>query len=189
MGVSRVKNFPTRAPVGMLLGAVLGFLSIVPVFVIWHHYEPPLERFYFPQYVGSTLAQTPIGTVISFFNSRRNTRTYFVLVQGGMPVTSATGLAPGGHISVRFVKTTPHIFSIWLQNQIYAGREFREVLQTPLALWTGIGLSLLLSGLILDFQRRKRAREGVPLRGPDLMTRRAFNRATKGDGFKLHVFD
>jgi hypothetical protein len=173
----------------MLLGAVLGFLSIVPVFVIWRRYEPRLERFYFPQYVGSTLAQTPIGTVTSFFNSRHNTRTYFVLVQSGKPLTSVTGLAPAGHISVRFVKTTPHIFNIWLQNQIYAGREFRKVLRTPLALSTGIGLSLFLAGVILDFQRRKRAREGVPLRGPDLMTRRAFNRATKGDGFKLHVFD
>src|SRR5205823_4016827 len=102
--------------------------------------------------------------------------------------TSATGFAPG-HTSVRFVKTTPHIFSIWLQNQVYAGREFREVLQTPLALWTGIGLSLFLSGLILDFQRRKRAREGVQLRGPDLLSHREFNRVTKGDGFTLHVHE
>src|SRR2546423_13690633 len=117
-----MKRFPACAPVGMLLGAALGLFSTVPVFAVWHRCEPPLERFYFPQYIGSALAQTPIGTVISFFNSRRNTRTYFVLVQSGKPVTSATGLALAGHISVRFVTTTPHIFSIWLQNQIYAGR-------------------------------------------------------------------
>ena len=184
-----MKNFPTRAPVGMLLGAVLGLISIIPVFAIWHRYQPPLERFYFPQYIGSTLAQTPIGTVNSFFHSRRTTRTYFVLMQAGRPVTSTAGLNPAGHVSVRFVATTPRIFGAWLRTQIYGGREFREVLQMPIALSIAIYFGLLFSGLSYDCVRRKRAREGVPLRGPDLMTRRAFNRATKGDGFTLHVFN
>jgi hypothetical protein len=184
-----VKNFPTRAPVGMLLGAVLGLLSTVPIFAVWHRYQPALERFYFPQYVGSTLAQTPVGSVISFFHSRPSTRTYSVLMQRGKPVTSTTGLQPARHGSVRFVSTTPRIFSLWLQNQVYSGREFREVVEAPLALWAGIALTLFLCGLAFDFQRRKRAREGVALRGPDLMTRRAFNRTTKGNGFTLHVLD
>jgi hypothetical protein len=189
MEVSKVKNFPTRAPVGMLLGAVLGFASIAPVFAIWHRSQLPLERFYFPQYVGSALAQTPIGTMISFFNSPRNTRTYVVLMQSGKPVTSAAGLNPAYHVSVRLVSTTPRVFSLWLQNQIYQGRDFREVLQASLAVWAGIGLSLFVCGLAFDFQRRKQAREGVQLRGPDLLARRDFNRATKGDGFTLHVRD
>lgn len=184
-----MRNFPTRAPIGMLLGSVLGFFSIVPVFAIWHHCQPSLEGFYLPQYVGSTLAQTPVGTVISFFNSRRNARTYFVLMQGGKPVTGSAALDPARRVSVRFVRTTPRIFSLWLQNQIYAGREFREVLQVPLAFWAAVGLALFLSGLGYDFQRRKRAREGVPLRGPDLMTWRQFNQATNGDGFTLHVHE
>ena len=184
-----MKNFPTRAPVGLLLGAVLGLISIVPVFAVWHHYQPPLERFYFPQYIGSTLAQTPIGTVISFFGSRRNTRTYFVLMQSGRPVTNAAGLDPARHLSIRFVETTPRIFGAWLRVQIYGGREFRQVLQLPIAISIALYFSFVFAGLAYDCVRRKRAREGVPLRGPDLMTRRAFNRATKGDGFTLHVFD
>lgn len=184
-----MKNFPTRAPVGMLLGAVLGLVSVVPIFAIWHHYQPLIERFYFPQYIGSTLAQSPIGTVVSFFHSQRNTRTYFVLMQGGRPVTNAAGFDPARHTSVRFVETTPRIFGAWLRTQIYGGRRFRELLQMPIALSIAIYFGLLLSGLSYDCVRRKRAREGVPLRGPDLMTRRAFNRATKGDGFTLHVFN
>src|SRR6185437_16318251 len=115
---SRVKNFPTRAPVGMLFGSVLGLVSIIPIFAIWHRYQPALERFYFPHYIGSALAQTPVGTVISFFHSRPSTRTYFVLIQGGKPVTSTKGLDPARHVSVRFVSTTPRIFSLWLQNQV-----------------------------------------------------------------------
>jgi hypothetical protein len=184
-----MKNFPTRAPVGLLLGAVLGLVSIVPVFAVWHHYQPPFERFYFPQYIGSALAQTPIGTLTSFFHSRRNTRTYFVLMQGGRPVTNAAVLDPARPVSIRFVETTPRIFGAWLQHQIYGGRAFREVLQLPIALSIALYFSLVLAGLAYDCVRRKRAREGVALRGPDLMTRGAFNRATKGDGFTLHVFD
>lgn len=184
-----MKNFPTRAPVGMLFGSVLGLVSIIPIFAIWHRYQPALERFYFPQYIGSALAQTPVGTVISFFHSRPSTRTYFVLIQGGKPVTSTKGLDPARHVSVRFVSTTPRIFSLWLQNQVYSGRDFREIVEAPLVLWIGVALTLFLCGLTLDFQRRKRAREGVALRGPELMTRRAFNRTTKGDGFTLHVHE
>jgi hypothetical protein len=108
-------------------------------------------------------------------------------MQGGRPVTSAAGFDPARRVSVRFVETAPRIFGAWLQAQIYGGREFREVLQMPIALSIGIYFSLFLSGLSYDCVRRKRAREGVPLRGPDLMTRHAFNRATKGDGFTLHV--
>jgi hypothetical protein len=184
-----MKNFPTRAPVGMLLGAVLGFFSIVPVFAAWRHYRPPLERFYLPQYIGSTLAQTPVGTIVSFFRSRKNTRTCFVVMQDGKPVTAGRNLDPGRAVSGRLVETTPRIFGLWLRQQVYAGRSFPDVLRPPIALWIGIAWSFVVAGLVYDFIRRKRAREGVPLRGPELMTRRAFNRSTKGDGFTLHVFD
>jgi hypothetical protein len=40
---------------------------------------------------------------------------------------------------------------------------------------------------VLDFQRRKRAREGQQLRGGELLSVDQFNRTTKGDGFALYV--
>ena len=73
--------------------------------------------------------------------------------------------------------------------QIYRGNTALELLRTPLLFWASIALSLFLGGLVWDFRRRKQAREGVPLRGPDLLSRRDFNRVTKGDGFTLHVYD
>jgi len=182
-------NFPTRAPVGMLLGTVLGLFSVIPIFAVWHHFQPPLERFYWPQYLGSTLAQTPVGSVISFFHSRRKTRTYFVLLQKGRPVSSSIRIDPAPPVSVRSIETTPRIFGSWLRMQIYGGHNVLELLRTPLLFWTSIALSLVLCGLVSDFRRRKRAREGVPLRGPELLSRRDFNRVTKGDGFTLHVYD
>jgi hypothetical protein len=184
-----MKNFPTRAPVGMLLGSVLGVLSMVPIGVVCRHYQPPLERFYFPQYLGSTLAQTPIGTVISFLHARRTTRSYFVFLQDGRPVTSPACFDPARHISVRFVETTPRIFATWLQQQIYGGHSFRNIVRLPIVLSLAMFFSFFLAGVVYDGLRRKRAREGVTLRGPDLMTRRAFNRITKGKGFTLHVHE
>jgi hypothetical protein len=184
-----MKNFPSRAPLGMILGTVLGLFSIAPISILWHRSLPPVERFYLPQFIGSTLAQTPIGTIVSFFHGRRTARTYFVLMQSDRPVTRAGGLDSTRHLTVRFVETTPHIFGTWLQTQIYSGRELRELLQVPIALWVAAYFTLFFFGLSVDFARRKRAREGVALRGPELLSRRNFNRATKGDGFKLDVLD
>jgi hypothetical protein len=42
-------------------------------------------------------------------------------------------------------------------------------------------------GALLDFRRRKRAREGMQLRGGEMLTVEEFNRVTKGDGFGLYV--
>jgi hypothetical protein len=184
-----MKNFPTRAPVGMLLGCFFGLSSVGPIFAVWHRFEPPLERFYWPQYLGSTLAQTPVGTLVSFFHSRQKTRTYFVLLQSGRPVTRAMGIDPARPLAVRPVETVPRIFSTWLRTQVYGGHTLAELLRPPLLLWTAFLLCLFLCGLVWDFRRRKQAREGVPLRGPELLSRRDFNRVTKGDGFTLHVYD
>jgi hypothetical protein len=184
-----MKNFPTRAPIGMLLGGILGLFSIVPVLAVWQRFAPPLDRFYWPQYLGSTLAQTKVGTVLSFFQSRQRTRIYFVLLQNGRPVTRANSMDPARYPSVRFVETTPLIFSTWLRMQIYGGRNLSELFGPPLLLWAAFVLCLFLCGLVWDFQRRRRAREGVPLRGPELLSRRDFNRVNKGDGFTLHVHD
>jgi hypothetical protein len=184
-----MKNFPTRAPVGMLLGTIFGLFSIVPIFAVWQRVEPPLERSYLPQYLGSTLAQTPIGTVLSFFHSRQKVRTYFVLLQNGRPVTSAIRIDPARPLTARPIETTPRIFGSWLRTQIYGGHTVAELLRTPPLFWASIALSLFLGGLVWDFRRRRRAREGVPLRGPELLSRRDFNRVTQGDGFTLYVYD
>jgi hypothetical protein len=50
-------------------------------------------------------------------------------------------------------------------------------------------LPMLTLGTVLDFRRRKRAREGLQLRGGEMLTVDEFNRVTKGDGFGLYVKD
>jgi hypothetical protein len=61
------------------------------------------------------------------------------------------------------------------------------LLATPLAAW-GVAAAFVFGlGAVLDFYRRKRAREGIQLRGSALITVEQFNRATRGDGFALYV--
>jgi hypothetical protein len=82
---------------------------------------------------------------------------------------------------------TPRDFHTWLRAVVYDGREVPRLLATPLACWSLAAVSLFGLGAVLDFYRRKRAREGIQLRGGVLMTVAQFNRATRGDGFALYV--
>jgi hypothetical protein len=108
-------------------------------------------------------------------------------MQSGHPL-SAAGPETGSPISVYVLHTkSPGDFHTWLRTRIYAGREVRQLLATPLTAWCGVCILSLGLGIIVDFRRRKRAREGMKLRGGDLMSVKQFNRATKGDGFALYV--
>ncbi len=176
-------NFPPRAPIALIAGGVAGLLLVVPVFAIWLHFLPVFEHFYFSEYVTSDIAQSPIGAVTSFF--RRAKYPTYVVMQGGAPVSAA---GPG-QMSVRFITAPPRFFHDWLRNSIYQGRELGEVLRTPLTIWIALALGIVGWGAFFDFRRRQKTREGLKLRGPDLMTRKEFNQATKGDGFALYVRD
>src|SRR5260370_34677946 len=111
-------NFPTRAPVGLLLGAVLGFFLVIQIVAIWHFCQLPIEKFYFGESLSSYLSQTPVGTIAAFFkHSRRH--EYYVLVQNGHALL-ATGSETGSAISVRVIHTnTPRDFHTWLCTAVY----------------------------------------------------------------------
>jgi hypothetical protein len=179
-------NFPARAPIGLFLGAVLGFFLVIPIVAVWYFCQPPIEKFYFGEYLASYLSQTPVGTIAGFFkHSRRH--EYYVLAQDGH-LLSAAGSETGSAISVRVIHTnTPRDFHTWLRTAVYDAREVPHVFAVPLAAW-GVAAAFVFGlGAVLDFYRRKRAREGVQLRGGVLMTVAQFNRATRGDGFALYV--
>jgi hypothetical protein len=181
-------NFPSRAPFGMLLGFVIGLLSIVPILGVSYSRQRSVQKFYFDEYVASYLSQTPIGAVAAFFRQSQG-HLYYALIQNGHLVSSR-GPAPGAAISVQVLRTTPpDQFHSWLRTNIYDGRDLFQLLATPFILWLIAVVFLLGLGSLLDFQRRKRARNGLKLRGPDLMTRAQFNHVTKGDGLTIYVKD
>jgi hypothetical protein len=179
-------NFPTRAPVGLISGALLGVLSLVPILAAWHFCQLPVQKFYFGQYVASYLSETPIGTIAAFMkHSRRH--DYYVLMQNGHAL-SIPGPEASSAISVHILHTnTTRDFHTWLRARVYEGLELPQLLGTPLAAWCVAAMLTLALGAALDLYRRKRAREGTQLRGGALMTVDQFNRATRGDGFALYV--
>jgi hypothetical protein len=178
-------NFPSRAPVGLITGSLSAVLCLLPVLAVWHLSQTPVRQFYFSQYVLSFLSQTALGTVAAFFRHSHG-HNYHVLVQNGHLVSSA--LDPRFRLSVRAVHfDRPEIFHTWVRDHIYGRRELLDLLRVPLTVWCSAAIVLFGWGVVLDFRRRKRAREGQQLRGGELLTVDQFNRATKGDGFALYV--
>jgi hypothetical protein len=143
------KNFPTRAPVGLIFGSLLAVFSVMPVIAVCYHTRPAIERFYFGEYVSANLSQTPVGTVASFFHKSPK-RGYFLLEQNGKPVVTGDSIA-ASHLFVRVVSVAPAFFSGWLQQYVYGGRDLQEILHQPVAIWIGIALSVLILELSIDF--------------------------------------
>jgi hypothetical protein len=178
-------NFPTRAPVGLIAGFLLGVFSILPILVVWQRIQPPVQRFYLGQYVVTYLSATPIGTVAAFFKGS-NEHTYHVLAQNGHLVSGAVaGTRP---LTVHVVHGgDPAAFHAWLRTQTYGGREVPDLVRGPIGIWSFVAVGMFGVGALLDFRRRKRAREGMQLRGGEMLTVDEFNYVTKGDGFGLYV--
>jgi hypothetical protein len=178
-------NFPSRAPIGLITGFLAAALSFLPMLAPWNFLQSPVRKFYFGQYVASFLSQTRVESVAAFFRHSHG-HTYYELFQNGYLVSGA----PNPHLAVsvraiQFEDAAP--FHAWLRDHIYNGRELPELLQVPLMIWCCLAPLLIGLGVALDFQRRKRAREGQLLRGGELLSVAEFNRTTNGDGFALYV--
>jgi hypothetical protein len=180
-------NFPTRAPIGLIFGCLLAVLVGFPIVAVWYRALPPLDRFYLGEYISMSISQTSVGTVASFFH-KSPTRSYYLLEQNGKPLVPGRP-ASGDPLFVRLISAKPSGLHDWLRSNIYRGYELHAILRTPLLVWLLVALFLLAAGFAIDFRRRKQAREGIKLRGPELMTRAEFNRATKGDGLTIYVQD
>ena len=178
-------NFPSRAPVGLITGSLSAVFCLLPILAVWQLLQTPLRKFYFSQYALSFLSQTAVGSVAAFFRHSHG-HIYHVLVQKGHLVSGVPDPRFAFAVrAVRFDSAAP--FHSWVRDHIYGGRELPDLLRVPLTVWCCLASVLFGWGIVLDFQRRKRAREGQQLRGGELLTVDQFNRATKGDGFALYV--
>jgi hypothetical protein len=179
-------NFPLRAPVGLIGGGLLALISFVPILAGWQALQPPVQRFYLGQYVVTYLSATPVGTVAAFFKGSKE-HTYHVLGQNGHLVYRSVPAA-AGPVSVHIMQGwQPSAFHAWLRAGVYGGRETPDLFRVPLGIWCFTAIFVFGLGAVLDFRRRKRAREGEQLRGGEMLTVDEFNRVTKGDGFGLYV--
>lgn len=80
-------------------------------------------------------------------------------------------------------------FAQWLRAVIYHGATPGDLIALPVIVWASIAAVLLITGTIFDFRRRRKAREGEQLRGPESMTVVQFNRTIprKEKGFALRT--
>jgi hypothetical protein len=175
--------FPARVPIGLLLGAVLALGSGLASFGAWRHVQPTLEAFYLRQYVTSGL-----GAKVQAVAKRSSPKPFFLVTVNGFPATPDTiRTAPRHAVSGRYVFVPPAWFHTQLRNTVYSGRSAVQLVKPVFFAWGALSLLSLAGGLAYDFRRRKRAREGDPLRGPRRMTWRQYNRAKKGDGLVIRL--
>ena len=186
--------FPARAPIGLLLGVILAFASCVLSFGLWWHSQGPLETFYLPQYAATGIISN-LQTVTRRITPKRffpapapTPKSFFVITVHGLPATPRIiQTASRQAVSGRRILAPAMSFHAWLRDAIYSGRSVLQLLEPPLFGWGVLTLLSLTGGLAYDFRRRKRAREGDPLRGPELITPRQFNRSKKGDGLAIRL--
>lgn len=177
-------QFPTRVPVGFLVGACLTLAAAPVTYKTWRHFQSPLESFYLGTYLKASVM--PSRTLLS---GRPLLHRFYIVTINGHDATPATLLSTMAGLSGRFVDVQPSVFAQWLRAAIYHGETPSDLVAVPLFIWASVAAVLLVSGAIFDFRRRRRAREGEQLRGPESMTVAKFNRTIprKETGFALRT--
>jgi hypothetical protein len=170
-------TWPRRFPVyrfgALVLALVCGALLIRARVL----FAAPLERFYLRTYAVQTfLPQLPA------IGRRSAAAVVPVAFAGRNPATDALLARSHAPLSVRLMTLERSGFQEWLKANIYHSQTLTGFFRWPLA---GFGVCLLFfgaCGAVLDRSHNREARNGKLLRGPRLVSRRQFNRETRGDG-------
>ncbi len=164
-------------PIGVFLSLLIAVVLAFVAYQSWQLRLPPLKRWYLPVYAKQTVFP-------SFGHDRA--RVYRALWIGrGLAIPETLAHAPRGTVEVRSLQALPGSFERWLRHWIYQDQSFYELLERPFIVWACSAFVLLLCGGFVDTKRREAFFAGRKLRGPDLLTRFAFNRRVKGDGLQL----
>jgi Domain of Unknown Function (DUF1259)/Type IV secretion-system coupling protein DNA-binding domain len=176
-------RWPHRFPVFRFLGLGAALLCGFLFIRLWVRSAPPLESFYFPTYV-----QTTLFADLPTLPSRHGNGSLFDVVFVGPYLANEQLLEhPKGPVRVRRVALKPPVFGVWLHRYIYHNRSLATVLRWPLA---GFGICLIWfigAGAFLDRSHNKEARNGRLLRGPGLISRWRFNTRTRGNGLRFRL--
>jgi hypothetical protein len=172
-------RLPSRFPAATCAMLLIWALGSVGILALWHHRLSPLEVFYLPTYAKSVLPEIHMtrGT---------HPQRYMVAYAGYVMATDETlAVAQPGQVSVKPVTLTKRWMDWWLQRGIYHDDTFPQLLIVP-AIASGLWLLFCLwIAVPIDLERRRKRREGVLLRGPELLTVKQFNRRVKGDGLEF----
>jgi hypothetical protein len=187
------QTFPSRIPIGLLLGGMAAVLSLVPTFAVFRSQLEPVQAHYLKTYL--RLSVTPHRQAAKPQKFRLLVRANGTSAPpSACEVTTKLLLpSPTGNLSRELVETAlrcsmetpPAEMKTWLRGAVYSGQSCSELLQSPLMIWGGVAFLCLAIGGACDVWRKRRARLGVQLRGPELLSRWKFNRTVQGDGFPI----
>ena len=191
--------FPRRNPPYKILSFVLWLFSVPAMLWLWFCFAPIPRGFYLSPASHFTYERLLLPR-FSFPGRSPKPEQGFVLVwncHGGLCLVTPASVAARQPIEAMTLENFLQKFHIadgqvrrMLDDQVYGGSLFAAMFW-PVALTPTLLVLLFGTGVYLDVQSKKKSREGEVLRGPSVMTVKAFNRTTrergKVEGFVLKV--
>lgn len=150
-------RWPNQFPQYVLMFTALALLGGYFAFAMWFR-SHPMQRFYLTTYLkGSVYAgSTPAQTPV---------------------------LLPDGR--VRIMTVAPDAFHAFLVTNVYGTPRPMRAFRWPLGETGALLFVGLMIGSVMDRRRARGSRDGRLLRGPKVVSWRAFNRVVKGDGLRI----
>ena len=197
--------WPSRRPV-FSLGWFVVTLALTGAF-LWLTFArafSPFQQFYLPVYLKSAITETFRSEgkyrVLLIADSKK--RIYYARAQDVMSGSTAqsnakplplalsnSARAAGMVYLFRSAPTTYNSRSLhnWLRLQVYGGQSPLPIFKWPIIAGILVFILPLPYWIGRDIQRRKQIKYGRRLRGPILVSPRAFNRLVRGDGVGFNV--
>src|SRR5579863_5669160 len=99
-------QFPTRVPVGLVIGACLTLAAAPVTYKTWRHFQSPLESFYLGTYLKASVM--PGKTLLS---GRPLLHRFYIVTVNGHDATPGTLPPTMADLSGRFVDVQPSVFA------------------------------------------------------------------------------
>lgn len=169
--------FPTRFPLYTYLAVALSMVVACGSFFVWKRFASPLQVFY----LSSASHYLYLTTGLPHFGLKPD---HFAVFTDGDNLAAKN--SPLDRVRCVAIVTTAKTLHDALARQVYDGG-LDVALRWPLRTTGVFCVFALCAGVTLDGARRRSLREGVLLRGPKLISPRAYNRRSKGDGIRIEL--
>lgn len=170
-------RLPARPPAGILCALLLALLLSFSLFQYWKSSLSTLQQFYLLTYLKPRIS---VGNKPSF-------QTVALVFIGPRLATDASLTHAPGIATVRLMNVDRNTITAWMQRNVYDGSTPLQMLSMPgMAIGSCIVLCLIAGGMI-DARNARIRRNGLKVKGPNLLSVRQYNRLAKGDGLSIQL--
>lgn len=179
-------------------------LSFVILWGSWKEVHPtltPLQDYYFSRYIKSGIAGTfglkNSSSLVYLITANRRAypalngdvletgKDHFALTESAKDAGAVQAKELPVHQVTPGEMRTAKDFHQFLFESIYDNSSLIKLYRLPLLFLIFLWSILIPTGAYFDWRRHRKARFGIKLRGPDLVSRNQFNRKVKGDGLSF----